>query len=597
MTPNIQTKLKQARRLQKAGDFARAESIYQKLLKRVPESGEVHQGIARVYRAIGKFDFATAHFNQAIALGLHSAEIFAENASVLNHMERYTEAETMASAAITLDPTHRSAHRQMLKAMLTQGKYKEAIPVAQQLLHISPNTASDRIMAAWLNTALEQHDAAIAQAEKAIELDATYADAYYLLSRVFKNVQQWDKAVEFADKACELAPDNDEYIAQKADMLEHRGQFEEAYALVKPLIDKGKPYNGVAVHVYSELAGRFGKREHAVQLLENLAAESSDFVGMKYATLSMLGAHYDSLGEYDKAFAAIDKANKLRPSRYSDEQVEAYINDIVNWFTGEKMSQAVTASSDEAQPIFIVGMPRSGTSLTEKILSRHADVHAGGETIHLPKVLHQKLPSLLHSEQSFPECLESLTPELAQQAAEEFLSRVCEGAAVETSRVTEKRPMNYVYLGAIAQLFPNAKIIHVTRNPLDIALSCYFANFASSSELGFSQDFELFAAYYKRYEQVMAHWHKVLPLEILDLSYESLVTEPDAEIRKLLEFCDLSWDENCLNPQDSTQVTMTASYNQVRKPINTSSIGRWKRYERHLAPLQKALGLLDSEAA
>ena len=154
-----------------------------------------------------------------------------------------------------------------------------------------------------------------------------------------------------------------------------------------------------------------------------------------------------------------------------------------------------------------------------------------------------------------------------------------------------------MHLGAIAKLFPGAKIIHCTRNPLDTALSCYFTQFTSTTELGFSQDLELIGNYIKRYEEMMAHWHEVLPLPILDLSYEALVSSPDTEIRKLLEFCDLPWHEACLNPEESTALTTTASYNQTRKPINTQSIGRWKIYEKQLQPLRESLGLVGQSAA
>ncbi|CAN0501672.1 unnamed protein product, partial [Discosporangium mesarthrocarpum] len=141
------------------------------------------------------------------------------------------------------------------------------------------------------------------------------------------------------------------------------------------------------------------------------------------------------------------------------------------------------------------------------------------------------------------------------------------------------------------------KIIHCTRDPLDVGLSCYFADFTSATELGFSQDLELLGNYTKRYRQLMSKWHERLPLSILDVSYEALVSDPENEIKKLLEFCDLPWHEECLHPHQSTQLTTTASYNQVREPINTSSIGRWKHYDRHLNPLKSVLGLQDSHAA
>ena len=594
MKPDINNKLKRARRLYKAGDYAAAINQYEKLRKRAPANPDVLYGLGKSYLRIDQSEQAIALFNQAIQAGMRKADVFAENAAAMNKLHRYDEAENMARAAVAIEPGHVSAMRYLVKALLSQSRYEDGLTCGRRLIQLSPANAADHVLLGWATFTMERFDETLQLANKAIELDADSAEARYLLSRVYKNVQQWQTALDMAEQALTIAPENPEYLAMKANMLEHLGQFEAAFGMAEPLVGKYRVGNGLAVLVYARLAKRFGKQDRAITLLEELVSNSQSLVSLRHSALTLLGKAYDSSGEYDKAFEAIDKANKIRPLRYSETNMLEYIEEITGWFTSERIKNTPSAGRGSSAPIFIVGMPRSGTSLTEKILSRHPKVQAGGETLQLPKLLHEDLPAMLESELPFPTCLQSLTTELADQAAAKFLQDM---GLEEGKRITEKRPMNFIYLGAICKIFPDAKIIHCTRDPLDVGLSCYFADFTSATELGFSQDLELLGNYTKRYRQLMSKWHERLPLSILDVSYEALVSDPENEIKKLLEFCDLPWHEECLHPHQSTQLTTTASYNQVREPINTSSIGRWKHYDRHLNPLKSVLGLQDSRAA
>jgi len=594
-------KLKQARRLRKAGKLEQAVAICNKLLKRSPQCGPVHFELARIYDTQRRFDRVIDHCNQAIESGLHSAEVFATNAAALNSVRNHPDAETMARAAITLDSSDVPAMREMVRSLLPQGKQGDALPFAQQLVARSANNARDRISLAWTLVSLENYDAAIAQGNKALELDSESAEAHYLMSRIYRVIQQWEKAQEMADAAVALAPTHPEYLAMKADMLEHLGEHEQAFALVTPLVNQDPPASVLAVHVYARLARRFGKQKHALDLLKAAADNQSCAVELRQVSLNLLATTYDALGEYDQAFAAVSKANAMRRNRYDDARLTAFVQQISDSYPSDEISKAdrreSAADEQSITPIFIVGMPRSGTSLTEKILSRHPRVYAGGETIHLPMMLHRDLPALLERDQQFPDYMAEVTDEAAYAATTAYFENLRPAECNAGDWLTDKRPMNYMYLGAIACLFPHAKIIHCTRDPLDNGLSCYLANFASSSEMGFTQDLELIGRYYRRYQQMMLHWQAVLPMPILDLSYEALVTNPQLEIPKLLEFCGLPWDDACLSPDRATSVTTTASYEQVRQPINTRSIGRWKLYDRHLEPLKQALGLTDSQAA
>lgn len=578
-------KLKQARRLRKAGKLEQAIATCEKLVKRSPDRAAAHFELALSYADLGRPEQVIAHCNRAIESGLHRAEVFATNARALNAVRNYHDAETMARAAVTLSPDHAPGARELVRALLPQGKYDAALPLARQLVQQAPDSPRDRIALAWVLVSREDYDGAIAQGRKALQLDPGSAEARYLLSRIYRLVQQWDLALEMANEALVLAPQHPEYIAM------------QAYDLVAPLTHQDRPQSLLAIHVYARLARRFGEQTRALELLERSVTDIAASLSLRQTSHHLLASAYDALGDYDKAFTALARANNLRPNNYNEGHLASYMEQITSFFDGKGAGRHSTVEVDGPAPIFIVGMPRSGTSLTEQILARHRLVHAGGETISLPMMLLRDLPQLLGYNGNFPDFMDQLSATAVRQATATYLTRLYPAGAGDDERVTDKRPMNFMYLGAIARLFPRARIIHCTRDPLDIGLSCYFANFASSSEMGFTQDLQQIGRYYKRYEQMMAHWHAVLDVPILDLSYEALVSEPESEIARLLAFCDLPWDDACLSPDQSTGITMSASYEQVRRPINTRSIGRWKLYDRHLAPLKQTLGLSASEAA
>ena len=594
-------KLKQARRLQKAGKLGQSLALYEKLLQRDPGNAGLHYQTGLVLREAGHLQQAVSYLNSAVTLGIQSADIFADLALCMNRAYQYEQAETMARASVALDQKHHRGLYQLLDVLFTQGKYAEAIPVAKMLLGHPAVTAKERVLIARTFTATGQYSIAVELVEAIIRQDPKVAEAHLLLSQVYMDVLKWDEGLESAQMALELAPNNAAFIANKAHILEHHGRFEEAFALVEPLTRTGDVRNAAAFHVYARLAKRFGKTEHAVQLLEKLGNDPSRSVGVRHTTFNLLGTAYDALGQYDKAFAAITRGNELRPMFYQDELHEQSVNNTMEWFSAEQFRKlsGVTAgkSQHELQPIFIVGMPRSGTSLTEKILARHPRVHAGGELPHVATLIHNDLPLMLSVADGFPANLRALNEEIAIAAAGIYHEQIAEIAPEGVSFVTDKMPMNYMFLGAIAALFPRAKIIHCNRDPMAVGLSCYFTNFASATDLGFSQSLELIGSYTLRYQRLMAHWRSVLSTPIYDVSYENLVSNPEVEIARLLEFCELPWDEACLSPQDAAQTTKTASYNQVRRAINTHSIERWRRYEKQLQPLKAVLGLNDSQAA
>jgi hypothetical protein len=229
-------------------------------------------------------------------------------------------------------------------------------------------------------------------------------------------------------------------------------------------------------------------------------------------------------------------------------------------------------------------MPRSGTSLAEQILASHPRVRGAGELVDIGK-MSTLLPGRLGGE-AYPDCLERLDRATARTLAEEYQGSLRQhGGAAE--RVVDKMPHNYLHLGLIAALFPRSRIVHCRRDPVDTCLSCYFQEFVNP--LPYGPDLASLGRYYREYERLMAHYAQVLPLPLFELNYEELTAQQEAVSRRLVEFCGLDWDDRCLRFHETARTVRTSSSLQVRKPMYTSSVGRWKRYEAHLGPLLDAL--------
>jgi hypothetical protein len=236
--------------------------------------------------------------------------------------------------------------------------------------------------------------------------------------------------------------------------------------------------------------------------------------------------------------------------------------------------------------VFIVGMPRSGTSLVEQILASHPNVFGAGELRDLQR-LAEELPARVGAKEAYPACLVRLDGSAACALADEYLERIGRrsGAAL---RVTDKMPLNFLHLGLIAALFPRARIVHCIRDPLDVCVSCYCQDFQGGPN--FLWDLTDLGKFHGEYERLMAHWGSVLPLPILEVVYEELVDNLEAVSRRLISFCGLDWDDRCLAYHQNARAVRTASLVQVRQPVYKSSVGRWRHYAPHLRPLLEALG-------
>ncbi|MFT4252360.1 MAG: sulfotransferase [Caulobacter sp.] len=296
-----------------------------------------------------------------------------------------------------------------------------------------------------------------------------------------------------------------------------------------------------------------------------------------------LGKHYERSGDYDRAFGHFSNAKtafrRTRPA-FSLAAATQAMDAAKAVFSRDFFAADAAPVSTSDRPIFIVGLPRSGTTLVEQILASHPCVFGAGELADIPRMVKSLRPD-------YPQCFETMDDEALDELAGEYLAQIDRLAGPEPARVTDKMPINSLHLGLIAKLFPGARIIYCRRDPRDIAVSCFVELF--DLEHDYTTDFEDFAGYFLEHERLMAHWRQVLPIPIRELRYEDLIADPETVIRDLVSHCGLDWDPACLDFQATERTVQTPSRWQVRQPIYQTSMGRWRRYEAHMAPLMKIL--------
>lgn len=300
-------------------------------------------------------------------------------------------------------------------------------------------------------------------------------------------------------------------------------------------------------------------------LLDKQPVDATDAIHLHFA----LGKAHEESGNYHRAFENLVAGNRLmrdaNPFDIAEDEDE--FKRIAETFHKAFLSRGQPTGAESDLPVFIVGMPRSGTSLVEQILASHGSVHGAGELAFLPK-----LADGLGGRAAFPECLGDAEDGLWKFIGDHYLQPLA-SLAPEALRITDKLPINLKYIGLIHLCLPHARIIHCRRDAVE-----------------FSYDLADLGRYYRLYERLMEHWQAVLPGKLLDLPYEDLVDDLEGTARRMVEFCGLDWDENCLEFHKTDRAVKTASDVQVRRPIYNTSIGLWRRYEQQLAPLLEALG-------
>ncbi len=396
--------------------------------------------------------------------------------------------------------------------------------------------------------------------------------------------------VEEAEKYYRLAiksnPLNGETYHNLGNALQNLGKMKEAESTFREAI-KIKPTladtyrNLVMCNKYTSVEH---EDERAIQrLLQHKKMTRLDKAYLYFA----LGKIYDDCRKYEEAFAYFKKANDIKYGlgKADLRPLKQFIDSLTVTFTDSFFKNRQASAVTSELPVFVVGMPRSGTTLVEQILASHPQVFGAGELVEIEK-LAKEIPSPTGQNDDFCRQLACAESGILKEQAEKYLSLLREICSQEgVTYIINKMPTNFIYLGFIALLFPKARIIHCVRDGMDTCLSNYFTCFHSPSK--HTYHLQILGEYYAEYCRIMKHWQTVLPLRLLPIEYEKLVSDPEPAIRRLLDFLELEWDDACLSFNKQKRVVQTASSWQVRQPIHTGSVKKWKHYEAYLAQLHQ----------
>jgi tetratricopeptide (TPR) repeat protein len=544
----------------------------------------------------------------SITVGQRPAAEWLEAARIAMAAGRFGEAIRGLGKASAADPRNPMILLELGEAHLLAGQPGEALEPLRRAITLDPLSANARLRFGMALGALGDPAGAGREYEQAAALQPSLAEAHYQLGLLHENFGRPQPALACFRRAVGAAPEIDLSQMAEARVLTLEGHEELAATLLRQVLGR-QPRNAAALILLGDILAGMGEFEeaekcfqaalalqpHKVALFYNIVrcrpmtAEDEDLIqrmdasldlpGLDDQALSMVqlarGKAFEDLGCYDKAMAAFDAAGEARArlAPFDLERFSKSVDTLIAGFDGKALARAYPGASNDAAPVFVLGMPRSGTTLCEHILGSHPDVACPGElqfwTVEGPTLA-----------RTGPKSLEGTF--VADTAA--FFLQYLRGISGSAERVVDKTPLNFFWIGLIHMIFPSATIIHCRRRAIDTAVSIHQTAFAPWQK--FPTGGAELVGYYRQYLRLMAHWRAVLPPgRMLEVDYETLTLRPETEIRRIIAFTGLEWNDACLRPQDSKRVVRTPSRWQVRQPVHTDSVGRWRRYESYLGPL------------
>ena len=550
----ISALLTRAKLLHRAGDLLQAETLYRQVLMQVPSHAEALYLLAGTCHAQGKLAEAVTHYQQALGLNPQSGEYHRNLAVALHQMGRIEEAMACLQEALRLNSEDAEAYFWLGHFFIERLRFEESIEALQIAIRLKP-------------ALFKAHS----ELGLALRLDGR-ANAYH--------------------EALRLQPADSIALGRLGAALSEGGKIPEAIATYHEAL-RFRPDHALALHNLGELArqGLYRYSDEELSRVHGLL-EKKNLAGADRSLLCFaLAYHFESVGDYDAAFSFFIQGNDLRKRSFHErglgfdrEARAAWVERAISFFTPEYFTRVAAWGLDSDIPIFVVGMPRSGTTLVEQVLASHPQVHGAGELMYIQR-LTEDLPRTLGTTVGYPECLADCDSAIVRKLGERYLEQL-RAKGGDAPRVVDKMPDNYLHLGLIATLFSRVRVVWCRRGALDTCVSCYTQSFHATP---WTWDLLDIASCYQAYERLMAQWQSVLPIRIFEVHYEDFVQNQEAITRQLIQFCGLQWDNRCLAFERSHRPVQTASRLQVQQRMHTRSIGKWRRYQKHLTSLVDAL--------
>lgn len=586
-----------------------------------PNSATAWSNLGIAYYDLKDYDQAESCQNRALALNPQLVPSLNNMGSIMRARKDRAAAIAYYRKVLEVNPNYLESLNNLGALLIEDECTDEAIVILSQALKLNPKYAEAHNNIANAFMVKELYDKAAAAYNRALKLKPDYPEAMIGLSRVFKEKNRLDDAVVIVRRALEVNPDKSEAYVALGDIYLLQGDYEACAAaygralemdgsllgahlglgqlrLEQGRIDEAQRAfqqameispDEVAPYVSMAQARKVKAADPVVKRLEQEATKLGSMTATKAMSLHFsLGKIYDDLKDYDRAFPHFLEGCRIKRSRiqYSADNHEKAALNICKFFNPQNIERLRGGGDPSDLPIFVLGMPRSGTTLVETILASHPEVFAAGELHDILRIANQ--PKVGVQSEGFPLSMQGLTADDLAKMGSRYIAGLRKHNAA-ARKITDKMPANFMALGLIHLMLPNARIIHVKRNPADICLSMFTKNF-NNSQLH-SYDLVELGRFYVDYARLMEHWHRVLPEgSFCEVQYEELVADPEVQSRRLVEYCGLAWHDACLSPHKTERTVKTASITQVREPVYTSSVERWRSYGKFLQPLLAALG-------
>jgi len=567
------------------GRFDDAEDCFRRAITLKPDFALAYNNLGLALHDQGRLDEAEANLQKALTLAPDFAEAHNNLGMVLHAAGRSIEAEACFRQAITIKPGYIKAYNNLGLALHDQGRLDEAETSLRKALNLNPDIAETYINLGMILNSQGKLEEAAACCRRALTLRPNFAEAHYNLGITFGDQGKLAESEASLRQALSLRPDYTEACNNLGLTLHSLGRLDEAYACFRQALnlnpDSAQVYKSLSMFIKHAEVDDITPAMEKLYNRMNLPAE--DRIDLGFA----LGKSFENLGEYDKSFDFILAANraKRRLYTYSIRDDHELFKKIRRTFSPAFFSSHQGIGNPDRTPIFILGMPRSGTTLVEQIIASHPLVFGAGELLFLPRLVDRICAA--KGSGKFPDCIPELGREELARIGSAYIEKI-RNYSKAAQHITDKLPHNFLYLGLISTILPKAKVIHCVRSPLDTCLSIFKTDFKGELHR-YAYDLVETGQYYNLYQELMAHWEKVMPGFVHTLRYEDMIADQQDQIERLLNFCELPWDEACLAFHKTKRKVVTASVAQVRQPIYKDSVALWKRYEKQLEPLIKSL--------
>jgi tetratricopeptide (TPR) repeat protein len=576
--------------LQEAGKLEESLEALRRALAMNPNGAENHNNLGNTLKRLDRLEEARAAYEAALQLKPGYAEARNNLAYLLNSLGQADAAMAEIRKAIEINPHYIDAYINAAAIALGQNAPEEGLRWLDNLASFAPQHAGGLAARARVLMACDRDAEAVAVARQSVVAAPESGEAAEDLAQALSTTGKTDEALASFDRAAALpCPQRESALIGKAALLDELGRTAEAQETLNAALQVN-PYS--ARVLFNRTAGKkYAAGDGEIAQMEEVLASGKlltrdDQLMLRFA----LGKAWLDVGDADKAFAHLAEGNRLKRSTfaYDAAATEHWMASVAEAFSAVTLERLAEGGDASEVPVFVVGLPRSGTTLIEQILAAHPKVHGAGEL----KVMQQITDRTAGPDgriAGFPQMILGMQLQDVPKLGRYYLDRV-RPKAPGAARIVDKMPANFLYAGLIHAILPKARIIHSMRGEADTCLSCYTKLFAG--EQRFTYELSELGRFANAYKTLMAHWRSVLPAEtFLEVRYEDVVDDLEGQAKRMIGFLGLDWDPACLAYYKNKRQIRTASLEQVRQPIYRSSVGRWKKYASHLGPLLQTLGM------